>query len=142
MRQRAQVLYRKNQVEGASPPQLLLMLYRGAIRFLIMGREGLREGRSFTETSHNILKAMNILAELMGSLNPEPSRQLADRLLGLYSYMLDRLGLALKERDPVPVEEVTRLLQELEDAWVQAEKKWAEDKPREAPSLRPAGIAL
>ncbi|MFQ6112020.1 MAG: flagellar export chaperone FliS, partial [Nitrospinota bacterium] len=102
---------------------------------------GLRQGRSFTETSHNILKAMNILAELMGILNPEPSRELADRLLSLYSYMLDRLGLALKERDHAPVDEVTRLLRELEGAWVEAEKRWAEEKPRGSPS-RPAGIAL
>lgn len=141
MRQRAQTLYKKNQVQGASPPQLILMLYRGAIRFLVVGGEGLKLKRNFAETSHHILKAMSILAELMGSLNPEPSRELADRLLNLYSYMIERLGVALKERDPLPIEEVVRLLQELEGAWLEAERKWAEEKPRQTPAL-PAKIAL
>ncbi len=109
--------YHKIQVETASPGQLVLMLYGGALRFLRLAREGLAE-RDIEKTHRGLTRAQEIVFELMASLDSSAG-EVADNLLGLYVYLYGRLTDANVRKDPEPVEEALRILTRLEGAWRQ-----------------------
>jgi len=108
--------YRKTAVETASPLDLILMLYDGALKFLDRGRAAM-ERRDLSEQNESLTRAQAILTELAVCLNMEQGGEVAANLLGLYSYMSSRLVEANVHDDPKPIEEVARLLTELREAW-------------------------
>ncbi|MDK2856662.1 MAG: flagellar secretion chaperone FliS [Bacillota bacterium] len=110
--------YREMQVTTATPGQLLLMLYDGAIRFLREAEEALKGGR--LEDGHRLLlKAEDVVAELMSTLNFEAG-PIAQNLYRLYDYMQRRLIEANVKKDASLVQEVAELLSGLREAWGQA----------------------
>ena len=115
--------YRRNAVLTATPGQLVLMLYDGALGAMAQAREAF--GRPATDYSRfetinrNLIKAQRILSELRGNLDMEAGGEVAKTLQGLYSYHLRRLFEANVQKDVAAVEEVERLVRELRDAWEQ-----------------------
>ena len=59
--------YQQNQVNTASPEQILLMLYDGAIRFTRRAISGIEENKPELKLS-GVAKAMAIIAEFSNSL--------------------------------------------------------------------------
>lgn len=110
--------YRKTQIETATPGQLVVMLYQGAVRFLSIASSAMEQGN--IELSHTaLLRAQDILLELRTTLNPEAG-EVAASLSAIYDYMLGRLIEANLHKDPEPVQEVLSYLQELLPAWEMA----------------------
>ena len=107
--------YRQVGVETASPVDLVIMLYRGAIRFLAEAEEAIA-ARDIPEAHRCLVRSQEIIAELMGSLNLDAG-ELAINLSRLYDYMQQRLIDANVRKDPAGVVEVRSLLSELLDAW-------------------------
>jgi len=67
--------YKNNQVYSASPEQILIMLYDGAIRFLTQAMQGIEE-ENIELKSHGIQKAMAIVMEFrMTQANLKKDRQ-------------------------------------------------------------------
>lgn len=112
--------YRQVATRTASPGQLVLMLYEGAIRFLEQAQAGFRleDPVEFNTTiNNNILRAQDILRELDFSLNVEQGGELAIQLRRLYDYF-DRVLLeANLRKDPQGISEVIRRITDLRDAW-------------------------
>jgi flagellar secretion chaperone FliS len=112
--------YRQVATRTASPGQLVLMLYEGAIRFLERAQAGFRleDPVEFNTTiNNNILRAQDIIRELDFSLNVEQGGELAIQLRRLYDYF-DRILLeANLRKDPKGVTEVIHRITELRDAW-------------------------
>ena len=112
--------YRQVATRTASPGQLILMLYDGAIRFLEQAKAGfqLEDPVEFNTTiNNNILRAQDIIRELGFSLNVEQGGELAIQLRRLYDYF-DRILLeANLRKDPKGVTEVIHRITELRDAW-------------------------
>jgi flagellar secretion chaperone FliS len=115
--------YQAQAVLTASPGQLILMLYDGALRFLGHARDALQspdEGpRRIEVINTNLLKAQNILAELQSSLNHEAGGDHAANLDRLYDYYLRRLLEANLRKKAEPVIEVEKLVRELRDGWAE-----------------------
>jgi flagellar protein FliS len=108
--------YRHAQVETASPAQLLVMLYDGAIRFLNVALEKMASGE--IEPRHtNLIKAQKIITELLGSLNMKDGGEVSANLQRLYTYMLQKLVEANMRDQPKPIEEVVGMLRELRESW-------------------------
>ncbi len=107
--------YRQVGVETASPVDLVIMLYRGAIRFLAEAEEAIA-ARDMPEAHRCLVRSQEIIAELMGSLNLDAG-ELAINLSRLYDYMQRRLIDANVRKDPAGVVEVRSLLSQLLDAW-------------------------
>jgi flagellar protein FliS len=108
--------YRQLQVETASPAQLLVMLYDGAIRFLTAALEKMASGE--LEPRHtNLIKAQKIITELLGSLNMKEGGEVSANLQRLYTYMLQQLVEANLHDQPRPIEEVVGMLRELRESW-------------------------
>lgn len=121
--------YLKTKVLTATPEQLRLMLFDGAIKFARQAADAL--GRKDLEKSYSALtRAQQIVLELSTSLNHEVNPELCDKLNGLYTYMYRRLVDANMERDASAAEEVIGLLEYERETWkmVMAELQRARER--------------
>ncbi len=109
--------YKETQVKTANQGKLIVMLYDGAIKFLKIAIEHLPT-KKYDTVNNNIIKAQDIITELMLSLNFEVG-DFANKLYGLYSYMNKRLVEGNIKKQAEPLEEVIRYLGELKSAWEQ-----------------------
>ena len=118
--------YQTQSVLTASPGQLVLMLYDGALKFMNLAMEGFKlpdsNPRRFEIINTNLLKAQNILVELQSNLNMEAG-EVSTTLERLYEYYTRRLFEANIQKRKEPIEEVERLLRELRDAWAEMLRK-------------------
>ena len=111
--------YRNDSVYTASPQELTLMLYNGLVKFLKLAFQGIEE-RNIEKANNNILKAQDILAEFMSTLDMQ--YEVSEGLYALYDYMNGRLVEANVKKDKDIVEEVIGYSEELRDTWAQAMK--------------------
>ena len=111
--------YQEQQVQ-TSPGKLVVMLYDGALRFLHLGLEAMKNG-DYEVQGVNLGKAQNIVSHLMNTLDMSAG-DIAVRLDSIYRFCLERLLLANAQDRPEYVEEVIALLVPLRDAWEQAER--------------------
>jgi flagellar protein FliS len=112
--------YQEASLETASQGKLLLMLYDGAIRFLVTAQAALTEKRWVDAHQANV-RAQDIIHELTFSLNMEAG-DIAQNLFRLYEYMNWRLVQANVRRDAAGVKEIEGLLRELRSGWSEAVK--------------------
>ena len=115
--------YQTQAIMTASPGQLVLLLYDGALRFLSLAHVALEAGNNdltrFEVTNRNLQRAQNIIAELKGTLNHDAGGAVAANLDRLYDYFNRRLIQANFKKELAPVVEVEGLLRELRDAWAE-----------------------
>lgn len=115
--------YRANAVLTASPGQLVLMLYDGALKAIGLAREAFatanEDPRRIEVINQQLLKAQAILAELQNGLNLETGGEFARTMHRLYDYHNHRLLEANMRKHVEPVIEVERLVRELREAWAQ-----------------------
>ncbi len=115
--------YRSNAVLTASPGQLVLMLYDGALRSLAMAREAFARDEDdvarLQVINQQLLKAQAIIGELQGGLNFEAGGEVATTLDRVYEYYNRRLFEANLRKQVAPVVEVERLIGELRAGWAE-----------------------
>ncbi len=111
--------YQQNQVSTASPEQILLMLYDGAIRFIKGAIAANEEGKN-VDKLQGISKCMAIVTEFSNSLNHEIGGEIAADLDGLYQFMIRELNAARNEPTGKHLKVVESLLLDLRDTWGQA----------------------
>ncbi len=112
--------YRQISAHTASPGQLVLMLYDGAIRFLEKSLSGfdMDDPVDYNQTiNNNLLRAQSIISELSSTLNMDQGGQLAHTLRRLYSYMDDRLTESNLRKTPDGIRDTISRLTVLRDAW-------------------------
>ena len=114
--------YKKASVNTLDQNKLIIMLYDGAIKNSSFAVEYMKSGE--IEKVHNcLIKAKNIVTELMATLNMEQGGDIAKNLQSLYSYTFSKLIEANMEKKIEPIIVVIDLLKELRAAWVQINKK-------------------
>jgi len=86
MNQTAAQNYLKTKVLTATPEQLQLMLYDGAIRFGEQAKVAL-EQRDFEASYNGISRAQRIVTEMIGSLKHDVNPELCGKLAALYNYV-------------------------------------------------------
>jgi len=111
--------YLATTVNSASPEQLMLMLYDGAIRFISLGVQAIENG-AIDKRAYYINKASAIVTEFAATLDRSQNAQLAEDLDALYNYMLSRMLQANLRNDAAPLMEVKHLLTDLRATWAQA----------------------
>lgn len=124
--------YRKTAVQTASPLQLVIMLYDGALKFLDKGKCAMREGNRF-EQNQNLQKAQRIVTELTACLDMAKGGEVAKNLFSLYTFIGDQLIEANLTDSEDGIEHSIRVLSELRSSWVELENQQrrgsAEDLP-------------
>lgn len=114
--------YRQVATKTATPGQLVLMLFDGALRFLdkaLVGFDLDDPLDSNLAINNNILKAQEILRELNMSLNMEKGGEFATTMRRLYNYYDLQLSQSNLQKDPAGVELVIRLLSVIRGAWAE-----------------------
>ena len=111
--------YKKNQIETARPEEILIMLYEGAIRFLLVAKKGMNENDLAKANTH-LIKAQHIIREFMDSLDMEIGGEMAMNLYNLYEYLHHRLVQANIKKDVSMVDEVLDHLRSLKGTWEEA----------------------
>ena len=114
--------YRQVATKTATPGQLVLMLFDGALRFLdkaLVGFDLDDPLDSNLAINNNILKAQEILRELNVSLNMEKGGEFATTMRRLYNYYDLQLSQSNLRKDPSGVELVIRLLSVIRGAWAE-----------------------
>lgn len=114
--------YRQVATKTATPGQLVLMLFDGALRFLDRALVGfdLDDPVDSNQTiNNNILKAQEIIRELNASLNLEKGGEFAVTMRRLYNYYDLQLSQSNLRKDADGVKLVIRLLSVIRDAWSQ-----------------------
>ncbi len=100
----------------ATPEQLQIMLYDGAIRFCELGKQGL-EKKDLEQVFINVSKAQKIVTELLGNLKPELYPELCGKLAAVYKYVYKRLIEANTERKVEALQEAIDLLRFQRETW-------------------------
>ncbi|GAB1534703.1 flagellar export chaperone FliS [Geovibrio sp. ADMFC3] len=132
--------YIRQEVEGATKGKLVLLLYDGAIKFMRLSVIAIEEGK-IPEAHNNIMKAQNIIYELMSSLNMDIG-EISQNLLRLYDFMIWSLIEANKNKDKTKVESVISIMSELREAWkgvVEQEEKTGSTVEAASKSINFAG---
>jgi len=112
--------YKKTQIDTANQGKLIVMLYDGAIKFINLALDAI-PSRSIEKIHNNIIRAQDIINELITSLNMEVG-EISEKLFSVYMYIKKRLIEANIKKQPEPLIEVRNYLMELREAWEQAAK--------------------
>jgi len=110
----AAVAYGARKVETASPAELVLMLYEGAIKFCNIAM-GAIEKKDYEKANTNIQKARRIIVELQTTLDHK--YKVAEDFDVIYDYIFQTLVQANIKKDPEILEEALKQLRDLRDAW-------------------------
>lgn len=121
--------YRKSSVAGASPLQLVVMLYDGTLRFMEAGRHAMIAKDRFAQND-NITKTQKILSELLATLDLEKGGEVAENLFSLYTYVYNRLVEANLEDKPELVAECIEIMSDLRESWVELERNARQLNPK------------
>lgn len=108
--------YLSDKILSADPIELVHMLYERAIRLIGDARKSLAAG-DILGRSQAISKALEIVAELEGSLDHQAGGEISRNLERLYQYMRTRLMTANVKQQDQPLAEVETLLGTLGEAW-------------------------
>ena len=110
--------YQRTNVMTADPKKLVLMCYDGAIDNLKIGKQRLAD-KDYEGKAKALIKAQDIINELLCALDYEKGGSIAKSLDSLYNYMLRRITHADLTRDVKALDEVIGMLGELKSAWQQ-----------------------
>jgi len=113
--------YQTVQVSTAAPLALVITLYRAAISSISKAEQAL-EAKALVEAHNHLIKAQQILGELMSALNPEAG-ELADNLMSLYAFLVRRLAEANVKKDAAELPRLRGILENLLEAWEQLNKQ-------------------
>ena len=109
--------YLKAKVLTATPEQLQLMLFDGAVKFVEKGKIAL-EAKNFDQSYHNISKAEKILLEMHCSLKHDQAPDLCQKLAALYMYCYRKLVEANTKQNLDPLIESLNILRYQRETWV------------------------
>ena len=111
--------YQNSQVLNASPEQILIMLYDGAIRFVRLAKMAVDDNRQ-ADKAKAISKAVAIVAEFSNTLDREIGGELAEDLSRLYDFMIRELTAANINNDAGKFGPVEKILLDLREAFAEA----------------------
>lgn len=106
--------YANNKIATASPAELTLMLYDGAIKFCNIAITAIGE-KDIEKAHKNIMKVENIIQEFQATLNHK--YPVAKDFDNVYSYLIDRLVQANIKKDAEILQEVLGHLRTMRDTW-------------------------
>lgn len=106
--------YATNKILTATPAELTLMLYEGAIKFCNIAVKAIEE-KDIEKAHTNIVKAEKIIQEFQATLNNKYA--VAEDFNKVYNYLNDRLLEANMKKDKEILEEVLKHLRTMRDTW-------------------------
>ena len=129
--------YLRDAVMTATPEQLQLMLYDGAIKFTLQGRDALI-AKDYEESYNKLSRAQAIILEMQNGLRSEVNPELCDRMAAVYNFLYRKLVDASVHKDAICIDGAVKILRYQRETWVMLMEKVARLKADEAgPAAEP-----
>ena len=112
--------YKNSKVLTASPAELTLMLYDGAIKFCNIAKDAI-DSKDVQKAHENIIKAQKIIDYLRQTLDMK--YPVAQDFENIYSYLSQRLIEANVKKDKEILEEMLTHLRSVRDNWKEVMRK-------------------
>ena len=113
---RPQDVYRKQDVMTAGPVDLIIMLYDGLKKNIILGKRSIMKN-DIPGAHKSLIKAQMIVTELINSL--DMNYEISNELLDLYEFALKGLAEANLRKDVTPLDPIVEMVDSIRDAWKQ-----------------------
>jgi flagellar protein FliS len=120
--------YREAELASAPPGQLVVMLFEKMVLTLRRAQAAC-EAKQVAERCDLIMKAMDMVTELRGSLDHDQGGEISGQLDALYAFMLRELREANRRQDPARIATVTKIANELREAFAGAVQQLAVAAP-------------
>jgi flagellar protein FliS len=104
------------QTSYASPHQLMLMLFDGAIEAMSF-TIGAIENNNFELRSKQSTRSISIINGMRECLDMETGGELADNLYSLYQYMAQELFRASFKNDSETIQNIQMMLKDIRGSW-------------------------
>jgi flagellar protein FliS len=136
-------VYKETRIRTASQGQLIVMLYDEAVKqldkaleLLGLNNSGKRDPSRIEVIGKAIIKARDIITELMVSLDFDQGGEIAQNLFALYTWFNKELMEAHMSVDMARITVVRNMVNELRGAWVETSAKTsAEGRPVEGVNI-------
>ncbi|MCI9416583.1 MAG: flagellar export chaperone FliS [Eubacterium sp.] len=112
--------YANNRIMTASPAELTMMLYEGAVKFCNIAIDAI-DHRDVAKAHKNIVKVENIISEFQATLDHK--YPVAKDFDNVYTYLQQRLLEANIKKDKEILEEVLEHLRTMRDTWKDVMKR-------------------
>ena len=112
-------LYQVAAINTASPAELTLMLYNGAIKFCNLALIGIEE-KDIMKAHNNLMKAQKIIRELQATLNFK--YEVSKDFDLIYTRILNNLLAANVKKDTDKLNEALEDIRGIRDVWTQVMK--------------------
>lgn len=109
--------YQSNAVTTATPGELTLKLYNGAIKFIKQAKVSIEE-KDFAKAHEFNIRVQDIIGELIITMNRDIP--ISTQLLTMYDYLLHRLVEANLKKEIAALDEVEDFLVQFRDTWKEA----------------------
>jgi len=116
MANQAENPYLRDAVLTATPEQLQLMLYDGAIRNASQARDAIA-GKDFEKSFERLTAAQTIILEMQNGLKHDVNPELCGRVAALYNFVHRKLVDANVNRDPSAIDDALRVLRLERETW-------------------------
>lgn len=111
--------YKTQQIMTASPQELTLMLYNGAVRFVTESIQHLEKG-DLEKSNRANLRAQDIVREFMLTLDMQ--YEISKPWMALYEYIQYRLIQGNMKKDVEQLTEAKNMLTDMRNTWAEAMK--------------------
>lgn len=117
----AQFTYQATRINTATKEQLLLITYDIGIKAChtaenaLLGKNG--GSPDYDLANREVIRAQEVIRELMVTLNKEKGGEMADKLMQLYEYMYQLLVEANMKKEVENIKTVCGMLEELKATW-------------------------
>ncbi len=132
--------YKETSIKTASSSKIVLMLYDEAIKQMDFACEQLEnKSKQIDAINSSIIKAQEIITELMVSLDFDKGGEIAKNLFSLYMFFNKELMSANVNKDPQPIKRIRKMVTDLRDAWAEIMKNPNPSKNQAGGGLNIAG---
>ena len=120
----AQFTYQATRISTATKEQLLLITYDIGIKacrtaeIALSGKNG--KSPDYDLANKEIIRAQEVIRELMVTLNKDKAGEMGDKLMQLYEYMYQQLVDANMKKETENIKTVREMLEELKATWENA----------------------
>ncbi len=111
-------VYQNNRVVGARPENLVVMLYERLLADLRAAAVAI-DDRNYERKAERLQHALDIIFELMATLDAEAGGDLAARLRSLYTFFISEINDVSRTLDTARLHRVIDLVDGLYDSWRQ-----------------------
>jgi len=115
----------RNMVETASPMQLIILLYDGALQWLVMAKQELVKNKesklpNWTNYANFMGKAHDIVTHLQDSLDHSQDPEFSDKIFDLYDFIKTSITKANAFKKEEDLDNAYKLLKDLKTTWKEA----------------------